>query len=206
MPRYQEPQITSRKLLDADPAHPETLTLGGAPSWYRYADGYKSAADLLVSRLSQRGIVAEGVCLPILFIYRHYVELSLKAILLDLNELIDAIPGVQFERHPLLPLWNRLRQRLDVYTGKNGTDWLDRAHGLISELEGLDPTSFTFRYPVDKQGQVVLAEVSVNMHHVRDVMRELEMIFDGIAGYLGEHVQISRELEREWRSEASYSY
>jgi len=41
---------------------------------------------------------------------------------------------------------------------------------------------------------------------VRDVMRELEMIFDGIAGYLGEHVQISRELEREWRSEASYSY
>lgn len=204
MPHFEPPHITSRKLFEAGEDPQRALALGtSTPDWYDFAYGYKNAADLLVSRLNDRGVLAEHVCLPILFLYRHYVELSLKAILIDLDELADILAKLP-DKHLVLPLWKQVRDALLDFDPSQESDWLDRAEALIAELDQLDPQSFTFRYPVDKSGAVTLAPMLVNMEHVRDVMGELAIVLDGAGAYLSEHIQLKRELEAKYYYDAYY--
>jgi hypothetical protein len=131
------------------------------------------------------------------------VELSLKAILIDLDELADVLEKLP-DRHMLGPLWHQVRQALLEYDPRQESAWLDRAESLIGELDRLDPYSFAFRYPIDKVGTPALAPMRVSMEHVRDVMNEMSVVLDGAGAYLSERIQLKRDLESEYYYNASY--
>jgi hypothetical protein len=152
------PTITNRGLLDLPDGHrPAAEVPSGAEHWYRYAVAYKEAADRLSSSMSDtfgRNLLGA----PMLFLYRHYVELHLKSLLLDAGELLDDPQAVP-PKHYLLQLWERVRSLLlRVGPGSNG-GWLDRADEVIAQLAALDPTSLAFRYPVDNGGKPSLPSV-----------------------------------------------
>jgi hypothetical protein len=132
-----------------------------------------------------------------LFLYRHYVELYLKALVQDAGEVLNAAPE-QGDGHRLLPIWNRLRDRLVALDPNSATTWLDRAQALITELDTLDPGSFTFRYPVEKTGIPTLAPPRlVDMKHFADVIAELDMVLGGADAYVGRILDAKREYEGE---------
>jgi hypothetical protein len=196
MPLLQPPSITARKFFSPPATSPHLVVFGATvPDWYKFAHGYKIAAEVLISRLNERGVISERVCLPILFLYRHYVELSLKALLLDLGELTDGdqeIPG----SHALIPLWKNLRTRLLGFDPGQESPWLDRAEVLIKELDTLDPRSFTFRYPVSKAGARLLpGPISFDMNHFREVAEELEMVIEGAGAMLDQYLSLKHEVE-----------
>ena len=202
MPRYQPPSLPSGPLFAA-PADAATGVLLGSsqPNWYTFASGYKLAADLLAAPLGERGVVAEHVCLPILFLYRHFVELSLKALLLDLGELIDHVEPAS-PKHPLRPLWERFVTRLQATGVARPDSWLDQIGSWVLELDGLDSRSFTFRYPVDTAGKAMLAGGQlIDIGHVAGVMSEIAGIFIGAAEVIGQHLDIKRDLEDEFAGE-----
>jgi hypothetical protein len=202
MPRYQLPPLPQGALFAPPQDLADAVLLGSAvPNWYSYAAGYKMAADLLSSRLRDRGVVTEHVCLPVLFLYRHYVELSLKALLLDLGELTDHVEPTS-TRHPLQPLWKKFVDRARA-SGIAGADpWLDQIGAWILELDALDGKSFTFRYPVDIAGSPMLTgRIPVDMGHVRSVMGEISGIFQGAAEMVAQHLDIKRDLEEEFATE-----
>ena len=74
------------------------------------ASGYKDAADLLVDSLHEKGR-NDALVFPIVFCYRHYVGLRLKA----LAESARWFTGEEFKHtHNLVTLWTPVKQRLNA--------------------------------------------------------------------------------------------
>lgn len=61
----------------------------GHDEFYRYADGYKRAANILVDHVDQNNCDQDFVAFPVLFLYRHYIELKLKEIIQKGRQLLD---------------------------------------------------------------------------------------------------------------------
>src|SRR5947209_4225244 len=77
-----------------------------------YSTAYKLAADRLVQTLhinSSPDIYLDALVLPIVFLYRHYVELTLKDLVSDGNEKFGN-PPIDFTKygHRIDQWWNEL--------------------------------------------------------------------------------------------------
>jgi len=205
VPIFEPPEITNRPLFQATGDPNRDVMIGTAhPDWYRFAYGYKMAAETLVARLTGHGMALESACRPILFLYRHSVELMLKALLIDLGELTDS-PEAPPDKHPLTPLWKKLSQRILSYDPSQDSPWLARAGLLISELDRLDPGSFSFRYPVGKDGVPLIGfGETISIEHFADVMKELWIVLDGAAAMLDQHIQLKRDMEEEFEDYGLY--
>src|ERR1043166_1697277 len=77
-----------------------------------YADGFKLAADKIVDQISGEPW-DDQLINPVIFLYRHFVELKLKEIILELDSLggTDVPKGI-FMNHDLMNLWDYLKKHL----------------------------------------------------------------------------------------------
>lgn len=129
-----------------------------------YADHYRIAADKLVADLKARGGTINDLdACPIAFLYRHAVELALKAILARGHDLLrlSGKPGVcdWTGRHDLLRLASDCERVFEVAGWKWQPD-IDCAafrssvdfRGFLASIDEVDPRSMTFRYPINKRG------------------------------------------------------
>lgn len=122
-------------------------------SWFDFAQGYEFAAQNLAELMSAHSSDSFRIQLtpPIVFLYRHAVELMVKQAFTSL----EAMEGREVEApgsHDFLGLWtSSVRDRLrDGFIDPDlELDILDSAMATINEL---DPSSFTFRYPADRKG------------------------------------------------------
>ncbi len=197
--RITTPRLTKRRLFAVKSTSENVFFIGATRrDWTVFAMGYKHAADTVVKGLrAGHEPITEAVCLPALFLYRQFVELSLKGMLLDAGELLyldDQPPGI----HPLVPLWINLRKRINQIEAVDAEEWMDRAEELIRELDALDSSSYAFRYPVNKKGVPNLPMLKVDIAHVRSVMNEFEMVLSGIADWLSNYVDIQRDMEHDF--------
>jgi hypothetical protein len=168
----------------------------GKDSGHFYIEGYRLAAEFLIERIADTGFDQDFLVYPICFLYRHYVELSLKDIIGTGQELVDedsAPPG----GHELRRLWAKARIHIErEFSGE--ISQLNRADELVAELAGTDPTSQTFRYRVDNRGRAHLAGQEVlNLGQFAEAMRELSLFLEGCGCGLGEHLSIKQDLESE---------
>lgn len=122
-----------------------------------------------------------------------------KGMLIDAGELVDdaTLPS---NTHPLTDHWVVLRKRLDkIDPQTNSPYWANRAEILVRELDSLDASSFTFRYPVNRKGDPNLTSSrSVDITNVREVMEELAMVLGGIGVWLYNYLGIKRDMESEF--------
>ena len=162
--------------------------------WDGYAMAYKIAADRLVDSL-QRGPVSELYqVFPIMFLYRHYLELRLKEILRILRDWDgrwDAnIPHI----HDSPKLWEEVRQLLEKFDDRivehiddarleEGAAIFDAIEQRVKEFDEIDHGSFNFRYPEDqatKPDSVKLLERH-EIVHIKEVVNAFDMNLDGIS-------------------------
>jgi hypothetical protein len=166
----------------------------GAAEWYRFAVGYKEAADSLARSVGENAWRRNMLGPPVMFLYRHYVELHLKNLLSEAGQLLDDPQSIPPE-HYLLSLWSRVRALL-LSIGPNNEDvWFKRADQIIGEFDALDPTSFAFRYPVGRKGADSLpAPLLVDAENVRAVVDELHLLLDGASAQIGEYMSYKYEM------------
>jgi len=132
-----------------------------------YGSAFHDAARTLVGDLKSRPGYSDLESLPIVFLYRHALELYLKAILIIGNQLLgiqgDEITETQLQRvlnsHRLIPFLAHLERIL------KGVGWVwsfedvpelatfDDLRAVLTEIEGVDKDSFAFRYPTTKKGE-----------------------------------------------------
>lgn len=137
-----------------------------------FAQGYHNAGRKLADELASAAGYSDYDGYPILFLYRHALELYLKAFvyrgaklvhLLDLDEMDTR---ELFKNHSLSRLLPGVKVVLDAL------DWIDEfktVHlssfedfvDLVKGIEELDENSFAFRYPVKKDGQAALEHHTV---------------------------------------------
>lgn len=147
--------------------------------WYFYINGYKDAADLLVSHAAEADPRKLGY--SILFLYRQHLELALKALIRDCSGLVgrqEAFP----KRHQIDKLWGICRGLLDELSpGKSISNEMQQTTRLIGEFCRLDPESETFRYPEDKSGNPYTLDVEIALSTVKEVVGKISLLLDCIA-------------------------
>ena len=159
------------------------LERGAQARFVLMAEGYKMGADAMIEEAAGDIYKSGTLVFPILFNYRHFIELQLKYTIATYGPTVGIEPV--WNSHNLIPLWNRLLELLDAY-GTDDPDDADKIVGtIIEEFAKIDPNSFFHRYPVDTRGQVLeLTREEVDLAALKDVMDGVSGFFTGADGYL----------------------
>lgn len=183
MPRFEPTQLTTLSLTDLpNGTYPAAEIVTGSRGWYRYATAYKEAADSLVGTMDttyRRNMFGP----PMLFLYRHSIELHLKSLLLEAGELLDDPQTIE-RRHYLWRLWTSVRTML-LRIDNREDEWLLRADDIIKQFDELDRESFAFRYPVRPDGAPSLSdEMLIDPAVVSQIMAELHILLNGASAQI----------------------
>jgi hypothetical protein len=166
----------------------------GSDRWYHFAEAYLQAADQLATVAAGAPWRHQFLGAPMLFLYRHYIELHLKSLLVDAGELLDDPQSVPPE-HYIKTLWKRFRALLLEISDQEEDPWLARADDIVSQFDELDPKSFTFRYPVSRKGVPSLEQaLVVDASNVRRIVAELHVLLSGASAQIDLYTGIKREM------------
>jgi hypothetical protein len=151
-------------------------------SFFGYALEYVSAADKLVQTVNDLPD-REKYALPIVFLYRHFIELRLKSILREeyKKHKRSSVP----KTHRIDELWGMVRKVLEPvlkqYKDNGMLAEVEAVEEFIKEFAAVDAMSESFRYPIDTKGQPtlkgnsLLQDVSyINLQHIADKMASLD--------------------------------
>lgn len=137
--------------------------------WDSYPQGFKRAGDLLVDRIKQDPKERVHLVFPIIFLYRHYLELRLK-------EIIRNGSGAAYATHHRLnDLWPQSQKYVKPFVSVTNLKRLDK---YIMEFSKKDPQGMIFRYPFDKWGNLTLPGGIINLRHFRERMEEISQHLD----------------------------
>lgn len=157
------------------------------PSWEGYTGSYKDAADRLVESIERCEL--DSLVYPIMFLYRHYLELQLKSLLRNFYLLHGIQCSCHQKTHDLVELWRRVRPRIEKMYPQ---DTEDNKHieARIKEFNQIDPKSLAFRYPEDIGGNPSFESVPqqyrgyINLFRVRGIVEDMHERLRGMNEYL----------------------
>ena len=140
-----------------DDANAEIKANNTTEQFYNYIHGYREAADVLVMNTMVRGNQGyrDESVFPICFLYRQYLELSLKDMYLYYSADFETDKNDYIKKggHGLLHIWeNKIMPMIKpLQENQYQIDELNMIDGYINEFHNLDSTSMMFRYPINKE-------------------------------------------------------
>ena len=203
------PKRTSRsRLLVKNPGpHNTVLNWNNDPEgeFSVYALAFHTAAKTLVANSDlDRTAKSDWDACPVVFLYRHALELYLKAIVLgDGSNILESKPAPAsiYRTHSLLKLLPIVCEIVKAFGWEqsltcDGVADVAAFKSIVSELHALDPGSYAFRYPIDTEGHG-----AVKSHLTFSVLafaRQMDAVLDLLDN-------TAWALEAEWgvRSEAA---
>jgi hypothetical protein len=143
------PEIGDRLFI---PGHDVWFAQTAEERTYRLGKGYKLAGDRLVQNAFGHPADYEDLVYPIIFCYRHSIEVVLKAII----EEHDSVVGVTLREadHDLPNLW-KLFLHIAKAVGCHRGDEIAAVGACIKEMAAVDPGAISFRYARTKRGDLV---------------------------------------------------
>jgi hypothetical protein len=144
--------------------------------------GYMCAAATLIDVSEGDRAERQILIYPILFNYRHAIELAMKWIIAMYSHCAGIEVG-KIEHHNLWELWKICRQIIPSL-GEND-EALQAVEQVIKDFHDLDRTALTFRYSRDKGGTLLsLPDDLIDLGNIRDVMEAVGNFFEGADGQL----------------------
>ena len=118
---------------------------------------------------------------PILFNYRHGLELAMKWII----EYHGAFSGVRLDKkdHDLWALWKKCKLILEL-TGPTEDEALAAVEQIVKDLHDLDEGGLSFRYSKDKNGATIPLPNTIDLQNLQEVMEGVDGFFTGADGHL----------------------
>ncbi len=149
-----------------------------------YSRGYRKAADILATYVVKNHRDQDMLVYPILFLYRHYIELKLKEITHYGSMLLEGSKGIP-QGHDLNELWLEARKVLERIEPEVPIEDLDNFESGLNQLVKMDRFSTAFRYPEDKKGKPSLPQVyHINIRNVQEVMARLCSFLDACTSHI----------------------
>ncbi len=131
-----------------------------------YSEGYISAARELTEGYADRPTNEKDTLIfPIVFLYRQYIELTLKDLIRELDNKLGYTRNDKIlEQHQLLPLWDAAISQYDSFIQKENitltfTSAPNKERTIVNQFNQIDGGSFSFRYPTDTKGNETLEDV-----------------------------------------------
>jgi|SoiMetStandDraft_2_1073263.scaffolds.fasta_scaffold55092_1 hypothetical protein len=156
-----------------------------------FAAGYHEAGKTLISKMESAPGYRDYEGYPILFLYRHALELYLKAIVYRGAQLLGLISDEKPNTEKLLTNHKLIRLLPTIEAIFRAVEWkwdfevsglksFDDFADLIREIEKIDPQSYCFRYPVNTTGEAALSK-----HFVVNVVnfgKKMDSVLDLLSG------------------------
>jgi len=182
---------------------------------WAYSRGFRPAAERLASHVCETGTDQDVLIYPIIYLYRHHVELVLKAIIKSAFWLLDRELTTQdlktLNCHSLLELWQTARPLLDPVCDRASNPpfpvaELEGVDSYIRQIHDHDPDGQSFRYTTRKakganrsgprtpslSPQLKLVNVQV----FAAAMEKLAAYLDGIEGWFVSLEDAKAEMQR----------
>jgi len=159
----------------------------------KYAIDYQEAVNVL---LDDKTWKRDFTVFPIIFLYRHYIELKLKETILDSWEFLKIskpFPG----EHDIYKLWTICRNCMieidkQVDPGfAQSREYIEQITGTYDALQAdinrfaeIDPDSQHFRYPVDKYGNPITIDnklLAKLQRELPELVKRISYNLDGIS-------------------------
>ena len=181
-------------------------------------DAYHRAARLLVDDFSARNGYNDLDAYPIVYLYRHSIELMMKAILTVGNKLSGLLGDPRLETRDIYThhsLARNIKQIKRIFEAVDWTDAFEQAgmgkgefERVVEEFEQIDASSMTFRYPITKDGRPSLAEKHFVFSpiNVGATLDPIIQVLSGACSGLEEHRQMLAEARAEMAAEAHENY
>ena len=174
----------------------------------KFAEGYRNAAKLLAENLLSKVHIGDNEAYPVVFLYRHAFELYLKdyfywIVLIRFFSNLTTLWPKFVTQHQLTPIAKYILDAVSQLF-PNDLDVIKKAKNFYDtalEFDQIDPNSFGYRYPTDKNGNYStphhqIVNLGSFYEHMEEVMGELE-IFDFGLNVEADNRQISYELIEE---------
>jgi hypothetical protein len=178
-----------------------------------FAEAFRVIAQESAAALRQNGEfgldgtpIEDFRAYPVVFLYRHALELYMKAVLLVGAPMLGLKGQRKLDREQLFRTHNLdlLRQDLERIFEVYGWSWdLDSPHfrtvqdfrAVIKELHAVDSGSYAFRYPVDTKGAASLeSNFCFNLFRFCEILDELFPTLEGAA--IGAHEELQTTLQQ----------
>lgn len=145
------------------------------PSFYSYANSYKNAADLIYQhRNDYQAWEVDSLVYPMFFLYRQYLELLLKEIIKTGDEIYHTNELQSNFHHRILELWDKSDEIFKKAEIINSKVQHNMVRDIIIEFNKIDPKSFSFRYPMDKDQNENLKDLdSIDLRNLYDIMQKV---------------------------------
>lgn len=186
-----------------------------------FAHGYHLAGHALVDKLANAPGYPDYEGYPVLYLYRHALELYMKAILYRGAKYVRLIAdqNVNAERfygsHDLVRLLPAMREIFDRVGWHGDFDlpglktWQDFSD-LVRSIDSIDHGSYAFRYPMNTRGDPALPHHFVlnviafgrNMDGLLDLFSGAASGLDDMWDNAAEGCYFLQEIAKEWRNES----
>jgi len=176
-----------------------------------YALGYHVAGKTLVEKLESKRGYCDYDAYPIFFLYRHSLELYLKAIVYRGAILLGMISNDTIDTDKLLtkhglsmwlPAIKAIFKRLkwDKDFGIPNIRKFEDFANLVNGIEKIDPLSYSFRYPVNTKGEAALPKhLVLNAIAFGKNMDRVLSALDGAITGLDDHLDVTAQELSEFR-------
>lgn len=139
-------------------------------AWYKYALGYNMAAITLIDKAmsdEEKREVPNELLYPIFFCFRHFVELLLKKIIAEYNEITGSEIKIP-KNHKIKPLFqevvpiindiifDKLNNSPSKFKSTFTIEDTSNLEKVIYELDKYDSVGESFRFPVYCSGRTTL--------------------------------------------------
>ena len=122
---------------------------------------------------------------PILFNYRHGIELAMKWIIARYARYSSVNVG-HIRHHNLWQLW-KVCKAIIIEVGSDDES-IYAVEQIIKDFHDLDKSAVAFRYSRDKEDALIaLPDRVIDLENIRDVMEAVSHFFDGADGQLDAH-------------------
>jgi hypothetical protein len=147
--------------------------------------GYMSAGATLIEACEEDSHERHFLIYPILFNYRHSIELAMKWIIARYGRYSSVEIG-EIEHHNLWELWKSCKQII-IEVGSEDES-IAVVEQVIKDFHDLDKSALAFRYSRNNKGALIgLPDRMIDLQNIRDVMKGVSIFFDGVDGQLDAH-------------------
>jgi len=178
---------------------------------YFCAQGYHRAANILTKEAveSREDPLKDALFFPICSNYRHYLELSLKKLILGLEKYYEVLEEFGETKGKLKE--SASSRVLGIHSLESLLSWLMERFALVTDeqfdpdsrdtiiaIHNMDPDGQNFRYPFRMDGKLALpTNVNYDLENIRSRMEKVELYLSGLDLWMHEESKSILEYAHE---------
>lgn len=173
--------------------------------FYPYVKAYTESAEYLYKEIHENKDMKDALFIPMCYLYRNAVELSLKEILIEECRFTfqKALKHVNKKKHKVLGLWTLIKGEIIRHSDAPEDDTtVVNVENYIIQLNNVDGSSDKFRYPVNKHLDLHFKNPrKFDIGNINDFFGQLLSFLDAVNTMMSVHNEWEAEMEAEYRSQ-----